>query len=302
MGNVSQREVAEHAFGTVLCAMVTPFDTAGQLDTAAARKIARYLVEQGCDGLVVSGTTGESPTTSDTEKCELISVVKDEVGDQARIVAGASSYDTAHSVNLARLSAEAGADGLLTVAPYYSKPPQSGVVAHFEAIAAATELPVMLYDIPARSAIGIDTETLCQLAQIENVIAVKDAKADFQEAMAVMEATDLAFYSGDDSLNLPWLSVGATGFVSVIAHAAARQLRELLTAYTAGDTATARDIHMSLLPLFEAQSRFGGVSMSKAAMAIHGIPAGDPRLPQIALADNHTSDLRAAMVAAGACL
>ncbi|MGX9672063.1 4-hydroxy-tetrahydrodipicolinate synthase [Mycobacterium sp. HM-7] len=288
--------------GTVLTAMVTPFGPDGSLDLAGAKKVAKYLVDKGCDGLVVSGTTGESPTTTDDEKIALLEAVLEEVGDRARIIAGAGSYDTAHSVHLAKASAAAGAHGLLVVTPYYSKPPQAGLVAHFTAVADATDLPVILYDIPPRSAVPIEWDTIRTLSAHPNIVAVKDAKGDLNGGGQVMAETGLAYYSGDDTLNLPWLAMGATGFISVWGHVAAAELRALLSAFNSGDIATARKIHVGLHSLGEAQNRLGGVTMSKEGLRLLGIEVGNPRLPQVpATADQLTAlaaDLRAASVLA----
>lgn len=268
-------------FGSVLTAMVTPFRADGHVDLRAVARVAEHLVDSGCDGLVVSGTTGESPTTTDAEKIAVLDTVLATVGDRATIVAGVGTYDTAHSVHAARQAAAAGAHGMLVVTPYYSKPTQAGLDAHFRAVADATDRPVMLYDIPPRSVVPIQADTLIGLASHPNIVAVKDAKGDFHDALTVMTHCDLAYYSGDDQLNLPWLAVGACGFVSVIGHVAAQRLVELRRAYLDGDIETARRINLGLLPLFDAQRALGGVSMSKAALELLGIPAGVPRLPQL---------------------
>ncbi|HTY33342.1 4-hydroxy-tetrahydrodipicolinate synthase [Mycobacterium sp.] len=286
--------------GTLLTAMATPFAADGSLDTAAAAQLANRLVSEGCDGLVVSGTTGESPTTTDDEKVELLRVVLEAVGDRARVIAGAGTYDTAHSVRLAKACAAEGAHGLLVVTPYYSKPPQSGLVAHFTAIADATELPVLLYDIPPRSVIPIETATIHALAAHPNIVGIKDAKGDLHSGGQIMAETGLAYYSGDDALNLPWLAMGATGFISVIAHVAAGQLRELLSAFNSGDIATARKISVAVAPLCNAMARLGGVTMSKAGLRLQGFDVGDPRLPQMPAtpeqSDALAADMRAASV------
>lgn len=280
--------------------MVTPFDADGALDTGAAARVATHLVDQGCDGLVVSGTTGESPTTTDDEKRELLRVVLEAVGDRARIIAGAGTYDTAHSIKLAKAAAAEGAHGLLVVTPYYSRPPQTGLIAHFTAVADATDLPVLLYDIPPRSVVPIEFDTLRTLAAHPNIVGVKDAKADLHGAGQIIAETGLAYYSGDDALNLPWLAMGATGFISVISHLAAGQLRELLSAFHSGDVATARKINLSVGPLCNAMSRLGGVTLSKAGLRLQGIDAGDPRLPQVPATpeqlDALAADMRAASV------
>lgn len=286
--------------GTLLTAMVTPFSAEGSVDTTAATQLANHLVDAGCDGLVVSGTTGESPTTTDGEKLELLRIVLEAVGDRARVIAGAGTYDTAHSVHLAKVCAAEGAHGLLVVTPYYSKPPQSGLIAHFTAVADATELPVLLYDIPGRSVVPIETDTIHALASHPNIVGVKDAKADLHSGGQIIAETGLAYYSGDDALNLPWLAMGATGFISVISHLAAGELRELLSAFSSGDIATARKINVAVAPLCNAMSRLGGVTMSKAGLRLQGIDVGDPRLPQMAATpaqiDALAADMRAASV------
>lgn len=290
---------ASARLGTVLTAMVTPFDADGRLDVAMAVRVAQHLVDSGCDGLVVSGTTGESPTTSDDEKRALLAAVLEAVGDRARIIAGAGTYDTAHSVHLARACAAEGAHGLLVVTPYYSRPPQSGLIAHFSAVADATELPNVLYDIPPRSVVPIEWDTLRELAGHPNIVAVKDAKGDLHGAAQIMAETGLVYYSGDDALNLPWLAVGAIGFVSVWGHIAAAQLRDMLTAFNSGDIATARKISVSIGPLNAAQSRLGGVTMAKEGLRLQGIDAGDPRLPQMPATAEQIDQLAADMRAAG---
>lgn len=284
--------------GTVLTAMVTPFKPDGSLDLDTAAELAVHLVDAGCDGLVVSGTTGESPTTTDDEKVALLHAVLDAVGDRARIIAGAGSYDTAHSVRLAKASAEAGAHGLLVVTPYYSRPPQAGLVAHFTAVADATDLPILLYDIPPRSSIPIEWDTIRKLAEHPNIVGVKDAKGDLPGGAQIIAETGLTYYSGDDALNLPWLAMGAVGFVSVWGHLAAGQLRDMLSAFNSGDVATARKINVALGPLAAAQSRLGGVTMSKAGLRLQGIDVGEPRLPQIPAAPDEIEALAADMRAA----
>ncbi|WP_241566458.1 4-hydroxy-tetrahydrodipicolinate synthase [Mycolicibacterium elephantis] len=280
--------------------MVTPFKPDGSLDTDTAARLATRLVDAGCDGLVLSGTTGESPTTTDDEKVALVRTVLEAVGDRARIIAGVGTYDTAHTVRLAKACAAEGAHGLLVVTPYYSRPPQSGLVAHFTAVADATPLPVVLYDIPPRSIVPITWDTLRTLAQHPNIVAVKDAKGDLHGGGQIMAETGLAYYSGDDALNLPWLAMGAVGFISVWGHMAASQLRDMLTAFNSGDVATARKISVALGPLNSAQTRLGGVTLAKAGLRLLGFEAGDPRLPQMpataAQLEELAADMRAAAV------
>jgi 4-hydroxy-tetrahydrodipicolinate synthase len=286
--------------GTVLTAMVTPFKADGGLDLDAAARLATNLIDSGCDGLVVSGTTGESPTTSDDEKLALLRAVLEAVGDRARVIAGAGTYDTAHSVRLARACEAEGAHGLLVVTPYYSRPSQAGLLAHFTAVADAVAVPVLLYDIPPRSVVPIEFDTIRALANHPNIVGVKDAKGDLAGAADVIASTGLVYYSGDDPLNLPWLAMGATGFISVISHLAAGQLRDLLSAFESGDVATARKISVSLSPLCAAMKRLGGVTMVKAGLRLQGIEVGDPRLPQVPATaeevDVLAADMRAAAV------
>ncbi|WP_235679612.1 4-hydroxy-tetrahydrodipicolinate synthase [Mycolicibacterium monacense] len=280
--------------------MVTPFKPDGTLDTDAAARLANHLVDSGCDGLVLSGTTGESPTTTDDEKLALLRTVLEAVGDRARVVAGAGTYDTAHSVHLAKSCAAEGAHGLLVVTPYYSRPPQAGLLAHFTAVADATDLPVVLYDIPPRSVVPIAWDTIRTLAEHPNIVAIKDAKGDLHGGGQIIAETGLAYYSGDDALNLPWLAMGAVGFISVWGHFAASQLREMLSAFNSGDIATARKISVALGPLSDAQARLGGVTMSKAGLGLLGFDVGLPRLPQIPPTPDELTalaeDMRAAAV------
>jgi 4-hydroxy-tetrahydrodipicolinate synthase len=239
---------AQAPFGRLLTAMVTPMTADGSLDDDGLATLANHLVDQGNDGLVVSGTTGESPTTSDDEKERIIRVVVEAVGDRAQVVAGVGTYDTAHSAELARSAEKAGAHGLLVVTPYYSKPPQDGLVAHFRHVADATGLPVMLYDIPGRSGVPILTETLQRLAEHDRIVAVKDAKGDLYETSTVLATTDLAFYCGEDAINLPMFALGAVGAVSVVGHVCADRYAAMIRAVDAGDLAEARRINASVLP------------------------------------------------------
>ncbi|HZE03264.1 MAG TPA: 4-hydroxy-tetrahydrodipicolinate synthase [Pseudonocardiaceae bacterium] len=286
-------------FGRVLTAMVTPFAADGELDLDTAGKLAHQLVERGCDGLVINGTTGESPTTTDAEKADLVRAVVQAVGDRAAVVAGAGTYDTAHSVELARQSAQAGAHGLLVVTPYYSRPPQAGLIAHFTAVADATDLPVMLYDIPPRSVIPITRDSLYRLAQHPRIVAVKDAKGDLVVGAEIIANTDLAYYCGDDGLNLPWLSVGAVGFASVIGNVVPDRLRAMIIAFEAGEVIRAREIHASTLSLIRSFTMAGGVAFGKAALRLTGLDVGDPRLPQIAADSDHITAIASALAEAG---
>lgn len=289
-------------FGRVLTAMLTPFDADGELDLGAAEELASRLVDLGNDGLVVNGTTGESPTTTDAEKAELVRAVVSAVGDRATVVAGAGTYDTAHSVRLAQEAERAGAHGLLLVTPYYSRPPQSGLVLHFSTIADSTELPVMLYDIPPRSVIPIGLETLQRLAEHPRIVAVKDARNDLRVGTEIIANTTLAYYSGDDPVNLPWLSVGAVGFVSVIGHVVADRLAAMLDAYEAGQTTRARNLNTTMLPVIRAMGHVGGAVFAKTAMRLRGLEVGDPRLPLPPATDDEVAAIIADLDAAGVAL
>ncbi len=294
-------ELPSRPFGAVLIAMVTPFDADGGLDLDATARLAARMVEQGADGIVVSGTTGESPTTTDAEKEALVRAVVEAVGDRAHVVAGVGTYDTAHSVELAEQAAKAGAHGLLVVTPYYSKPPTEGLVQHFTAVADATELPVMLYDIPPRSAVRIGTPALLRLAAHPRIVAVKDATGDLFAGSEVMAETDLAFYSGDDVLNLAWLAHGAAGAVSVVGHVAADRYRAMVTAVDAGDLPAARAIHDGLIPAVKAlMTRTQGAITSKAALQLQGIlEHRTMRLPLVAATDDEVEQLRTDLIQSG---
>jgi 4-hydroxy-tetrahydrodipicolinate synthase len=287
-------------FGSVLVAMVTPFTDQGELDLDAAQRVATHLVDNGCDGLVVSGTTGESPTTTDAEKESLLRAVLEAVGGRAVVITGIGTNDTAHSAELARQAAKAGAHGLLAVTPYYSKPPQAGLIAHFTVLADATDLPVMLYDIPGRSGVPIHTETLVKLAEHPRIVAVKDAKSDLYEGAWVLARSDLEIYSGADEMNLAWLAHGGSGVVSVVGHAAPAQLRQMIDAVDAGDLPTARRIHTELLPAVRGiMTRNQGAIMAKAALQLQGVVAGRYlRLPLVPATDDELAVLRGDLEAA----
>ena len=288
-------------FGRMLTAMITPMTPDGAIDLDGAARLATYLVDDmRNDGLVVSGTTGESPTTSDTEKDRLLRAVIEAVGDRAAIVAGVGTNDTVHTRELAQQAERAGADGLLVVTPYYNKPPQNGLVAHFRAVADATGLPVMLYDIPGRTGTPIATESLIQLAQHPRIVAVKDAKGDAAATSLVMASTDLVYYSGEDMLNLPWLALGAAGFVSVVGHVVGDRLHEMIDAHRAGDVRGALSIHRDLLPVYVGiMTRTQGVIMAKAALGLLGLPGGPVRAPLADATPAQVEQLRADLLAGG---
>jgi len=284
----------------MLTAIITPMTGDGTVDDEGAARLADYLVtDMRNDGLVISGTTGESPTTSDAEKDRLLRSVIESVGDRAVVVAGVGTNDTAHTCELARQAERAGAHALLVVTPYYSKPPQAGLVAHFTAVADATGLPVMLYDIPGRTGTPIATETLIRLARHPRIVAVKDAKGDLGASSVVMATTDLVYYCGDDPLNLPFLAIGAAGFVSVHGHVAGDRLHEMIDAYRAGDVATALAIHRELQPVYTGMTRTQGVITTKAALGLLGLPGGPVRPPLVDATPAQIEQLRADLVAGG---
>jgi len=284
----------------MLTAMITPMTADGAVDYDGAARLADYLVTQmRNDGLVISGTTRESPTTTDAEKERLLRAVIEAVGDRATVLAGVGTNDTAHTCELARQAQRAGAAALLVVTPYYSKPPQSGLEAHFSRVADTTGLPVMLYDIPGRTAAAIATETLVRLAAHPRIVAVKDAKDDPGGASWVMARTDLAFYCGTDMLNLPWLAIGAAGFVSVVGHVVGDRLHEMIEAYTGGNAGSARSLHRELLPVYTGMFRTQGVIMTKAALGLLGLPGGPVRPPLADATGAEIQQLRADLEAGG---
>ena len=272
---------APRPFGAMLTAMITPFTSDGGIDLDGAARLATHLVDHGHDGLVINGTTGESPTTSDLEKDLVLRVVIDAVGDRATVVAGVGTNDTRHTVELAVAAEKAGAHGLLVVTPYYSKPPQTGLQVHFGSVADATGLPVMVYDIPARSGVPIEVETMVRLAEHPRIVAIKDAKGDLSATSWVMRRTDLDVYSGDDILNLPLLAIGAVGFVSVAGHLVGERLQSMIQAYAAGDVVGARDIHASLLPVYSGLFRTQAAILVKCALRELGLPSGPVRAPLV---------------------
>ena len=289
-------------FGRVLTAMVTPFTPDGALDVDAAQRVATYLVDRGNDGLVVSGTTGESPTTTIEEDGRLVAAVIEAVGDRATIVAGVGTNDTRHSVELAEQARKAGAHGLLIVTPYYSKPPQSGIVQHVNAIANAGEdVPVLLYDIPGRTGVKIEESTYPELVRNPLVVGVKDAVGDLERGAWLMRETGIRIYSGDDALNLGWLAVGASGVVSVVAHAAAREYADMVAAVDAGDLATARDINNRLLPAVRAiMTHTQGAITAKVVLQLLGVlEHRTVRGPLPEATDDEVAIVRDGLVASG---
>jgi 4-hydroxy-tetrahydrodipicolinate synthase len=290
-------------FGRVLTAMVTPLSEDGSIDLAGAQELAAHLVDrQSHDGLVVFGTTGESPTISDAEQHAVLEVVLDAVGDRATVIAGVGTNDTAHSIEKARSAAQLGVHGLLVVTPYYNRPPQEGLLRHFTAVADSTDLPVMLYDIPPRSSIPIEVETLVRAAEHPKIVAVKDAKSDLGAVAWTLARTDLAYYSGEDMLNLPLLSLGAVGVVSVVGHLVGPRLAELIAAVESGDLVKARAVNESLLPIYTGIFRSQGVIMVKAALRELALPAGPVRPPLVDATPEQVARLREDLIAGGIAL
>jgi len=279
-------------FGRLITAMITPFTKELEINWAGVEEIAAHLVASGHDGIVVNGTTGEAPTTSDEEKVEIIKVVKSVVGPKIHVIAGAGNNETSHSVIQGQQAQSAGADGLLVVTPYYNKPPQSGVAAHFKAIADATDLPVMMYDIPHRTGIAIESDTIVALSEHPRIVALKDAKGNVAETSWVIKRSGIPVYSGDDILNLPLLSVGAVGFVSVCGHTVGSRLREMLDAWFAGKSERALEIHQELLPVYTGTFRTQGAILTKAALNLMGLPGGHVRLPLVDATAEQIAQLR----------
>jgi 4-hydroxy-tetrahydrodipicolinate synthase len=290
-------------FGRLLTAMVTPFAPDGSLDVEGAAKLASYLVdEQRNDALVISGTTGESPTTTDGEKDRLLRAVVEAVGDRARVVAGVGTNNTAHTIELAHAAEKAGAHGLLVVTPYYNKPPQAGVERHFRAVADVVGLPIMVYDIPHRAGVAIATETMCRLAEHERIVGVKDAKGDLVASSWVLARTDLAYYSGDDAATLPLLSIGGVGLIGTSTHFTGPIAKDLIEAYERGDNAAALALHRRAMPLFTGIFRAPGTMLVKAGLRARGLPAGPVRSPLVDASDQELSQLRLDASAAGLTL
>jgi 4-hydroxy-tetrahydrodipicolinate synthase len=289
----------EAPFGRMLTAMVTPFKDNGEIDWAGIETLADHLVKTGHDGIAVNGTTGEAPTTKSSEKIEIIKVVKKVVGSKIKILSGAGDNETDYSVNQAKRVAEAGADGLLVVTPYYNKPPQAGIEAHFRAVADATDLPMMLYYIPGRTGVEIESDTIVRLFDHPRIVALKDAKGNVAATSWVIKRCGIPVYSGDDILNLPLLSVGAVGFVSVCGHTVGSDLKAMLNAWFAGDSQKALEIHQKLLPVFTGTFLTQGAILTKAALNMMGLPGGTTRLPLVDATPAQIKQLREDLIAGG---
>ncbi len=277
--------------GEVLTATVTPFDADGAVDYERYRELCAYLVDHGSDGVVVSGTTGESPTLSDDERVELLRAAIDAVGDRATVVAGTGTYSTAHSVHLTQQAHEAGADGFLVVTPYYNKPPPRGIVEHFKSVAAASDRPVIVYNIPSRVVINIEPETMAELAEIPNVTSVKQANDDLEQARRIVEL-DLDLYAGDDNIVYPFLEVGGKGGVCVHTHVVGPQVKEMVRRFRDGDPEGAKRIHEELAPAYELLAVTTGPIQIKAALNLLGHDVGGLRLPLVEASDEERTQIR----------
>jgi 4-hydroxy-tetrahydrodipicolinate synthase len=286
-------------FGRLITAMITPFAKDGSIDWDGVATLANHLADHGHDAIAVNGTTGEAPTTKSSEKLEIIKVVKSTVGSRVKVLSGAGDNETSYTVEQAKRSADAGADGLLIVTPYYNKPPQAGIEAHFKAVASATDLPIMMYDIPGRTGVEIESDTIVRLFELPNIVALKDAKGNLAATSDVIARCGIPVYSGDDILNLPFLSIGAVGFVSVCGHTVGNELKEMLSAWFAGDTARALEIHQKLIPVFKGTFKTQGAILTKAAMNLMGLPGGTTRLPLVDATPAQIATLREDLIAGG---
>ena len=289
-------------FGSVITAMATPFRDDFSLDLDRAQELASWLLDHGSESLVVFGSTGEAATLSDDEKRDLLRAVKQAVGGRCKILAGTGTYDTHHSMELTRMAEENGADAVLVVTPYYNRPPQRGLTAHFTAVAGATGLPVVLYNIPGRTACTIEADTLLGLARdVSNIVGVKDATADFQTATRIITESppDFELYSGDDWATFSLVGLGAKGVISVASHVAGERMKDMIELLDAGDAIAARKVHDSLTPLFRGLFIVSNPIPLKAALEMAGQPVGPPRLPLVPATDDERARIRQAMTDAG---
>ena len=281
-------------FGNVLTAMVTPFNENLEVDLQKTQELAVRLIESGSDGVVVCGTTGESPTLSKKEKLDLFRAVVEAIGGKGTVIAGTGSYNTAESVELTKEAEKTGVDGILLVAPYYNKPSQEGLYRHFKEIAGSTSLPAIIYNIPGRTGVNISPDTMARLAEIENVVGVKESSGNLGQVSEIFEKTpsDFLIYSGDDALTLPILSVGGVGIISVAGHIAGRKIKEMITAFEQGEVAKAAEINASLGPLFRALFINTNPIMVKTACNLVGLKVGGLRLPLVEASERETEIMR----------
>jgi 4-hydroxy-tetrahydrodipicolinate synthase len=288
-------------FGEMITAMATPFYANGEINYEKAAELAAFLVNNGTDGIVVCGTTGESPTLAEEEKKELFSVIAATVRGKAKVLAGTGSNNTVQAIRLTKIAENCGVDGIMLVVPYYNKPPQEGLFRHFSAIAAQTTLPVMVYNVPGRTVVNMTAETTLRLAQISNIVAVKEASGDLEQIARIRAGApdNFAVYSGDDSMTLPVLAVGGIGVVSVVSHIAGREIKEMITAFKSGDTETAAKSHLKLLPLFKAMFITTSPTPLKGAMNMLGHNLGPVRLPLVGLTENQHKEIAEVLTGLG---
>lgn len=281
-------------FGRILTAMVTPFDQNGEIDFNATERLVNYLIENGTDGLVVVGTTGESPTLSTEEKVELFKFVVNIVNGRVPVIAGTGSNNTRASIKLTKQAEQAGVDGLLLVVPYYNKPSQEGLYQHFNAIAESTSLPIMLYNIPGRSSVNMSVETVARLSKVKNIVAIKEASGDLEAMARIISQTpdDFTLYSGDDGLALPVLAIGGAGIVSVSSHIIGQEMQEMIRSFTTGDVSRAASLHRRLLPVMKALFAWPSPSPVKAALNMKGVNVGGVRLPLVPLNNEQKNALQ----------
>jgi len=280
-------------FGEMITAMATPFYENGEINYEKAAELATFLVNDGTDGIIVCGTTGESPTLAEEEKIELFSVVANAVKGKAKVLAGTGSNNTVQAIRLTKIAENCGVDGIMLVVPYYNKPPQEGLYRHFSAVAAKTALPVMLYNVPGRTVVNMTAETTLRLAQISNIVAVKEASGDLEQIARISAGApdNFAVYSGDDSMTLPVLAVGGIGVVSVASHIAGREIKQMITAFKNGDTEIAMRLHLKLLPLFKAMFITTSPTPLKGAMNMLGHNLGPMRLPLVGLTEDQHKEI-----------
>lgn len=284
-------------FGKLLTAVVTPFDETGEIDFSAASNLIEHLINTGTDGLVVAGTTGESPTLTNKEKVELFNFVVKQVNGRIPVLAGTGSNNTRASIELTKAAEAAGVDGIMLVSPYYNKPSQEGLYAHFSEIAAKTSLPIMLYNIPGRTSVNISPETIIRLSQIENIVSVKEASGDLDAAAEIIQNTadDFSVYSGDDGMTIPLLAIGGTGVVSVAAHIIGNEMQEMIQSFLNGDNRRAAQIHREILPVVKALFSAPSPTPVKSALNLNGVPVGGVRLPLVELTDVEKESLKKAL-------
>jgi len=289
------------SLGTILTAMVTPFDADLRVDHRRLADLARFLIANGSDGLVVAGTTGESPTLTDDEKIAMAKTVLEAVGDRRPVVVGTGSNDTAHSIRLTQLAERAGAHAALVVTPYYNKPPERGIIEHFRAVAGETSLPIIIYNIPGRCVVNLSPEALATLSEVENIVAVKEASGNLSQIAQIVEGAPDGFdvLSGDDEMTLPLMGLGGTGVISTIGNVAGTRMKALIDAQASGDHTRALRIHLELLPLMKALFMTSNPIMVKKALELRGFPVGGVRLPLVDANAEQTAELKRVMTGVG---